>query len=160
MLRRVLHKASMLYFCFHRKTPTPVMWELSIVVWALLRVEGKRFSCIDLSDTGHWIVTCRSMILIETHSALWACLKGLWSHIINAGYHLAIFEWSCLVTVEFLIDKPRNLDFKPGPAPFPCWSTLHPHSPASMSWRCEGQSPVLGMEPPCDRFFTTQPKAN
>lgn len=34
----MLHKASMLYFCLHRKTPTPVMWELSIVVWALLRV--------------------------------------------------------------------------------------------------------------------------
>lgn len=32
------HNASMLYFCFHRKTQTPVMWELSIVIGALLKV--------------------------------------------------------------------------------------------------------------------------
>lgn len=62
--------------------------------------------------------------------------------------------------MEFLIDKPRNFDFKPGPAPFPCRSTLYPHSPASIGWRYEGPSLVLEMEPPCDRFFMTQSKAN
>lgn len=33
-----LPHASRLCFCFHRKTQTPVMWELSIVLWAFLRV--------------------------------------------------------------------------------------------------------------------------
>ena len=48
-----LHKASMLYFCLHKikklkkKFQTPVIWELSIVIWALF--ESLKRSVFSLS---------------------------------------------------------------------------------------------------------------
>lgn len=45
-----LHKASMLYFCLHKKKKkiqTPVIWELSIVIWALF--ESLKRSMFSLS---------------------------------------------------------------------------------------------------------------
>lgn len=52
----------------------------------------------------------------------------------------------CLVTVEFLIGKPQNLDFKPDPAPFPWQAIFYPHSLAFMGWGYEVPPPVLEIE--------------